>query len=52
MVSSRSWKVDLGSMDRLDKVGPRMKFSDADTFSLDDPDMEEHKDFLKYWDDY
>ena len=52
MTSSHSWKVDLGSMDRLDKAGPRMKSFDADEFSLEDPDMAEHKDFLKYWEDY
>ncbi|XP_071359531.1 zona pellucida sperm-binding protein 3 [Trachinotus anak] len=49
LISSHSWKVDLSSRDRYEDVEPQMKLFDADTFSLEDPDMAEHRDFLNYW---
>ncbi|XP_070781317.1 zona pellucida sperm-binding protein 3 [Enoplosus armatus] len=49
MISSHSWKVDLSSKDGYAEVDHRMKSFDADTFSLEDPDMAEHRDFLNYW---
>ncbi|XP_074485182.1 zona pellucida sperm-binding protein 3 [Sebastes fasciatus] len=49
MISSHSWKVDLSSQADYDEFEPRMKSLDADTFSLEDPAMGEHQDFLKYW---
>ncbi|XP_040001668.1 zona pellucida sperm-binding protein 3 [Xiphias gladius] len=51
IVSSHSWKVDLSGKDGYVAGGPRMKSFVADTFSLEDPDMEEHRDFLNYWED-
>ncbi|XP_035515495.1 zona pellucida sperm-binding protein 3 [Morone saxatilis] len=49
ITSSHSWKVDLSWKDRYAAVDPWMKSYNADTFSLEDPDMAEHEDFLKYW---
>lgn len=51
IVSSHSWKVDLSGKDGYVAGGPRMKSFVSDTFSLEDPDMEEHRDFLNYWED-
>ncbi|CAJ1052664.1 zona pellucida sperm-binding protein 3 [Xyrichtys novacula] len=48
LVSSHSWKVDLSSKDKDIEFEPLMKM--ADSFDLEDPEMEEHKDFLNYWD--
>ncbi|XP_054459756.1 zona pellucida sperm-binding protein 3 [Anoplopoma fimbria] len=48
-ISSHSWKVDMRNQDRSDKVEPQRKFLDADSFSLEDPDMVEHQDSLMYW---
>lgn len=50
MISSHSWKVDLSSQNGYAEVDPQMKSFDAETFSLEDPDMAEHKGFLDYWD--
>ncbi|KAI9533841.1 hypothetical protein NQZ68_018209 [Dissostichus eleginoides] len=50
MVSSHSWKVDLNKRDGKVDVHPRMKFLDADTFTLEDPSMAAHKDYLQHWD--
>lgn len=30
---------------------PLMKMAEVEKFDLEEPDMEEHKDFLKYWED-
>ncbi|XP_018520151.1 zona pellucida sperm-binding protein 3 isoform X2 [Lates calcarifer] len=49
IVTSRSWKVGLSGNDGYADVDPRMKPFDADTFSWEDPDMAEHRDFLNYW---
>ena len=49
MISSHSWKVDLSSTDGYAEIDPRMKSFHADPFSLEDPDMAEHQDFLNYW---
>ncbi|XP_033976478.1 zona pellucida sperm-binding protein 3-like isoform X2 [Trematomus bernacchii] len=43
MVSSHSWKVDLNKRDGKVNVHPRMKFLDADTFTLEHPSMAAHK---------
>lgn len=52
MVSGPSWTVDLSRKDGPVEFYPRMKSfdTDTDTFSLEDPDMAEHKDFLNFWD--
>ncbi|KAM8771514.1 zona pellucida sperm-binding protein 3 [Acanthopagrus schlegelii] len=50
MISSHSWKVDLSSQNGYAEVDPQMKSFDTDTFSLEDPDMAEHRGFLNYWD--
>lgn len=52
MISSHSWTVDLSNKDGYAEVEPRMKYFDADTFNLNDPDMAEHRDFLNWEDDY
>ncbi|XP_041789519.1 zona pellucida sperm-binding protein 3 [Chelmon rostratus] len=49
IISSHSWNVDLWSKDGYAEANPRMKSFDTDTFSLEDPDLAEHEDFLKYW---
>ncbi|XP_054865820.1 zona pellucida sperm-binding protein 3 isoform X2 [Amphiprion ocellaris] len=49
IISSPSWKVDLSSMDEYVKGDSQMKSSGADTFSLEDPDLAEIKDFQNYW---
>ncbi|XP_073329199.1 zona pellucida sperm-binding protein 3 [Pagrus major] len=49
MISSHSWKVDLSSQNGYVEVDPRMKSLDADTFSMEDPDMAEHEGFLDHW---
>ncbi|XP_029299249.1 zona pellucida sperm-binding protein 3 [Cottoperca gobio] len=49
VISTQSWKVDV-SKGKYEQLQPRMTFSDADTFTLEDPSMEEHKDFLNNWD--
>ncbi|XP_070843097.1 zona pellucida sperm-binding protein 3 [Chaetodon trifascialis] len=49
IISSHSWKIDLSSKDGYTEVDPRMKSLDTDTFGLEDPDLTEHEDFLKYW---
>lgn len=45
IVSSPSWKVDLSGTDEYVKGDSQMKSSDADTFSLEDPDLAELKNF-------
>lgn len=52
MISSHSWTVDVSNQDGYTEVEPRMKYFDADTFNLEDPDMAEHRDFLNWEDDY
>ncbi|XP_034457220.1 zona pellucida sperm-binding protein 3 [Hippoglossus hippoglossus] len=47
-ISSASWKVNLGDQDGHVNVEPRMRLTDADSFSLEDSDM---ADFLNYWED-
>ncbi|XP_041640666.1 zona pellucida sperm-binding protein 3 [Cheilinus undulatus] len=47
MISSHSWRVDFSKEGNVD-FEPEMKMA-VDGFNLEDINMEEHKDFLNYW---
>lgn len=48
LVSSHSWKIDLSHIDEFPEVDVAMK--SLDDFRLENSDVSEHEDFLKYWD--
>ncbi|XP_034543600.1 zona pellucida sperm-binding protein 3 [Notolabrus celidotus] len=49
LISSHSWKVDLRNKDEDMDFRPLMKIAEADSINFEDPGMEEHRDFVNYW---